>query len=149
METQIRRCRMQRLIWVCTVCNSFYGSPDYNGLNNVEREVKEQIIIILQNWRQIFVLRWPVSSCDNLVSVFTCGATSEGLVSQQQEKNNQSMWIVTHSSRARRLENLTFATLWANTADGKLKMFFLFFPENSLLHFMQFAWSVKAYFLGE
>ena len=34
VETVIRCCILQHLIWVCTVCQSpFYGSPDYNGLN--------------------------------------------------------------------------------------------------------------------
>ena len=33
METLIRRCILQHLIWVCTVCQlAFYRSPDYNGL---------------------------------------------------------------------------------------------------------------------
>ena len=33
METLIRRRILQRLIWVCTVCQlPFYGSPDYNSL---------------------------------------------------------------------------------------------------------------------
>ena len=32
---------------------------------------------------------------------------------------------------------LTFTFLWANSADDKLVVFFLFFPENRILHFMQ------------
>ena len=32
---------------------------------------------------------------------------------------------------------LTFTTLWANLADNKLVIFFLFFPENRIWHFMQ------------
>ena len=32
---------------------------------------------------------------------------------------------------------LTFTTLWANSADDKLVIFFLFFPENRIWHFMQ------------
>ena len=31
---------------------------------------------------------------------------------------------------------LVFTTLWANSADNKL-IFFLFFPENRIWHFMQ------------
>ena len=33
--------------------------------------------------------------------------------------------------------HLTFTTLWANSADDKLMVIFLFFPENKILHFMQ------------
>ena len=41
-----------------------------------------------------------------------------------------------------------------STADSKLMVFFLFFPENRIWHFMQivgrqFAWSVKSFFLGK
>ena len=32
---------------------------------------------------------------------------------------------------------LTFTTLWANSADYKFIIFFLFFPENGIWHFMQ------------
>ena len=32
---------------------------------------------------------------------------------------------------------VTFTTLWAYSADNKLVIFFLFFPENRILHFMQ------------
>ena len=32
---------------------------------------------------------------------------------------------------------LTFTTLWAFSADDKLMIFFLFFPENRIWHFMQ------------
>ena len=32
---------------------------------------------------------------------------------------------------------LNFGTLLANTADDKLVIFFLFFPENRICHFMQ------------
>ena len=32
---------------------------------------------------------------------------------------------------------LTFTSLFANSANNKLIIFFLFFPENRLLHFMQ------------
>ena len=33
---------------------------------------------------------------------------------------------------------LTFTTLWANSADDKLMiLFFLFYPENGIWHFMQ------------
>ena len=32
---------------------------------------------------------------------------------------------------------LTFTTIWANSADNKLTILFLFFPENGLWHFMQ------------
>ena len=32
---------------------------------------------------------------------------------------------------------LTFAILWANSADNILMIFFLFFPENRIRHFMQ------------
>ena len=35
------------------------------------------------------------------------------------------------------LQRLTFATLCANSEDGKLLLFFLFFPENRIWHFMQ------------
>ena len=34
-------------------------------------------------------------------------------------------------------EYLTFTTLWAFLADGKLMIFFLFFLENRIWHFMQ------------
>ena len=33
--------------------------------------------------------------------------------------------------------NLTFTTLWAFSADDRLMIFFLFFPENRIWHFMQ------------
>ena len=33
--------------------------------------------------------------------------------------------------------NLTFTTLWAFSADDKMMLFFLFFPENRIWHFMQ------------
>ena len=32
---------------------------------------------------------------------------------------------------------LTFTTLWAFSADDKLMIYFLFFPENRIRHFMQ------------
>ena len=32
---------------------------------------------------------------------------------------------------------LTFTTLWANSADDDSMIFFLFFPENRIWHFMQ------------
>ena len=32
---------------------------------------------------------------------------------------------------------LTLTTLWANSADDKLVIVFLFFPENRIWHFMQ------------
>ena len=32
---------------------------------------------------------------------------------------------------------LTFITFWANSADDKLMIIFLFFPENSLWYFLQ------------
>ena len=35
------------------------------------------------------------------------------------------------------LNILTFTTLWAFSADNKLMIFFLFFPENRIRHFMQ------------
>ena len=63
---------------------------------------------------------------------------------------NKDMILYTLSS--------TFTTiLWANSADDKLMIFFLTFPENRLLHFMQivsFLWrqlarNVNAYFLGK
>ena len=34
-------------------------------------------------------------------------------------------------------DTLTFTTLWAFLADGKLMIFFLFFLENRIWHFMQ------------
>ena len=52
---------------------------------------------------------------------------------------------------------LTFTTLWANSADGKL-IFFLFFPETRLsYHYMQIVSlgdnlhesNIKAYFYGQ
>ena len=49
------------------------------------------------------------------------------------------------------LIKLTFTTLWLNSADAKLVVFFLFFSENRLWHFMQTdsAWNVKVNFLGK
>ena len=44
----------------------------------------------------------------------------------------------------------TFTTLWATSADNKLMIFFLFFPENRIWHFMQtvsIAWNTKMWFL--
>ena len=35
---------------------------------------------------------------------------------------------------------LTFTTLWAISADNKLMIFFLFFPENRFRDFMQIVW---------
>ena len=32
---------------------------------------------------------------------------------------------------------LTVTTLWANSVDAKVMIFFLFFPENRIRHFMQ------------
>ena len=32
---------------------------------------------------------------------------------------------------------LTFTTLWADSADDKLMIFFLIFPENRIWHFIQ------------
>ena len=34
-------------------------------------------------------------------------------------------------------KHLTFTTLWAFSADDRLMIFFLFFPENRIWHFMQ------------
>ena len=40
VETLIRRRRMWRLIWVCTVCQlPFKGPPDYNGLSLLPQPV--------------------------------------------------------------------------------------------------------------
>ena len=52
---------------------------------------------------------------------------------------------------------LTFTTLWANSADDKLMIFFLFFPGNRIWHFVQivsagwrqFVWNVNSCFLGK
>ena len=50
---------------------------------------------------------------------------------------------------------LTFTTPWANSADNKLMIFFLFFPEDRLYHFMQIfslednLHEKSAYFLGK
>ena len=33
--------------------------------------------------------------------------------------------------------DLTFTTLWANSADDKLMIFFLFFPVHRIWHFLQ------------
>ena len=51
---------------------------------------------------------------------------------------------------------LTFTTLWANTANDKLMIFSLFFPENRIWQFMQnwlqwrqFVWNAKSRFLGK
>ena len=35
------------------------------------------------------------------------------------------------------MEYLTFTTLWANSADDKLVIFFFISPENRIWHFMQ------------
>ena len=35
------------------------------------------------------------------------------------------------------MKKKTFTTPWANSADDKLMIFFLFFPENRFWHFMQ------------
>ena len=43
-----------------------------------------------------------------------------------------------------------FTTLWTKSEDNKLVIFFLFFPENRIWHFMQIvsiAWNIKFYFL--
>ena len=47
---------------------------------------------------------------------------------------------------------LTSSMLWEDSADDKLMIFFLFFLENRIWHFMlwrQFAWSIKSHFLGK
>ena len=48
---------------------------------------------------------------------------------------------------------LTNTTLWENLADNKSMIFFLFFPENRIRHFIQivrqFAWNVISCFLGK
>ena len=51
---------------------------------------------------------------------------------------------------------LTSTTLWADSADNKLMIFFLIFPGNRIwqyntncLHWRQFAWNVKPCFLGK
>ena len=47
---------------------------------------------------------------------------------------------------------LCSTTRWANSADDKLVIFIIFFPENRIWHFMQmetFAWNVKFCFLGK
>ena len=41
------------------------------------------------------------------------------------------------SDRAPIKPDLTFTTLWAFSADDKMMLFFLFFPENRIWHFMQ------------
>ena len=49
-------------------------------------------------------------------------------------------YIITSQLREAFLRNyhgLTFTTLWAFSADDKLMIFFLFFPENWIWHFMQ------------
>ena len=48
-----------------------------------------------------------------------------------------------------KLQDLTFTPPWAYSADDKLKIFFSFFPENRIWHFMQFVWNVKSCFLGK
>ena len=47
---------------------------------------------------------------------------------------------------------VTLTTLWADSSDDNLMIFFLFLLENRIWHFMQIvtfgdAWSVKSYFL--
>ena len=61
VETLIRRRVLQRLIWVCTVCRlSFYGSPDYNGLNHFYlREISPLNFMQLQI-TNIFLVRTGV-----------------------------------------------------------------------------------------
>ena len=47
-------------------------------------------------------------------------------------------------------ECLIFTTLWANSINDKLMIFFLFFPENRIWQFMQIvsiAWNVDSCFL--
>ena len=36
---------------------------------------------------------------------------------------------------------LTFTNLWANLADNKMVIFFLFFPENRIWQFMQIVYN--------
>ena len=62
--------------------------------------------------------------------------------------------ILTHNILHKAFFTLTM--LWANSADDKLMMFFLFFPrkEDLTLHAnclprRQFAWNVKSYFQGK
>ena len=54
VETLIRCCILQRLIWVCTVCQlPFYWSPDYKGLwSSGVKILRVNILNVgtLQNW---------------------------------------------------------------------------------------------------
>ena len=52
-----------------------------------------------------------------------------------QKRNQSSIAVV--------IASLTFATVWANSADNKLMIFFLIFPENCIWHFMQIDISCK------
>ena len=66
---------------------------------------------------------------------------------QTNKKKTQLIWrygIWIHSDRS---VILTFSTLWTDSADDKLKTFFLFFPENKVCHFMQiiFEWDQNLY----
>ena len=49
------------------------------------------------------------------------------------------------------IQQTTFTTPWANSADNKLMTFFLIFPRKQVLTFhancLQFAWNVKTCFL--
>ena len=81
------------------------------------------------------------------------------------EKTRTNIWLVFYNLHG-------MFTLWANSADDKFMIFFLFFPENRIcyflqivsckivsclswnclyicLHWRQFAWNVKTCFLGK
>ena len=49
------------------------------------------------------------------------------------------------------IQGLTFTTLWANSAENKLVIFFLFFSRKQDLTFHTncLLWNVKTYFLGK
>ena len=58
---------------------------------------------------------------------------------KKNQKNNSTCLLLKWLLPVLRLfqHYLTFTTLWAFSADDKMMLFFLYFPENRIWHFMQ------------
>ena len=107
-----------KLIWIYTVCKSrTYPGSAGQGLK-----------------QSVFVL------CFFLLLNSTCDNSYVGLMTIKHKLHSKTTFAHSFWNSIVPITvswPLTITTLWANSADDKLMIFFLFFPENRLWHFMQ------------
>ena len=103
---------------------------DWRGNNLLHENVPDRCSSLVLEWRSI-VLKLSYPPC-SLVA-FLSNPVSWDITSW---KHN---YII--------LTSLTFTTLWAFSADDKLMIFFLFFPENRIRHFIKETICMKCHIL--